>query len=65
MTGSGGPGPGAAIIAGITISLCSSHTSFGGHVHAVVALLHVAQFRGADDWRHRNIIPLGDSIYLG
>ena len=65
MIGSLRAGPGAAIIAGIAISLCPSHASFGGHVHAVVALLHMAQFGGADNWRHRDMIPLVDSIYLG
>jgi hypothetical protein len=65
MIRSGRPGPRAAIIASIAISLCPSHASFGGHVYAVVALLHMAQFGGADYWRHRDMIPLVDSIYLG
>jgi hypothetical protein len=65
MIRSGRSRPGAAIIASITISLCPSHASFGRHVHAVVALLHMAQFGGADNWRHRDMIPLVDSIYLG
>ena len=65
MIGSGRSGPGAAIIAGVAISLYSSHASFGGHVHTVVAFLHMAQFSGADYWRHRDMIPLVDSINLG
>jgi hypothetical protein len=65
MIGSGRAGPGAAIIPSVAISLCPTHGSFSGHVHTVVALLHMAQFSGADYWRHRNMIPLVDSINLG
>ena len=65
MIGSGRSGPRAAIIAGVAISLYSSHASFSGHVHTVVALLHMAQFGGADNGRHRDVIPLIDSNNLG
>jgi hypothetical protein len=65
MIGSGRAGPGAAIIPGVAISLCPTHCSFGRHIHAVVALLHVAQFGGADNGRDRHMIPLVDSINLG